>query len=204
MLSSIRRWSSSFNNKEFWKGLAIISLLGIKEAKELEHIKRQLQEEIGALKTQLVREGIAKKEALMDLEKSKEKLNFLQQEVEALIAEKEGLTTRFSQLEKDYTRCVEESGKLLKKLESIPEKKHNERGAGRKQSIPIFHIRHVMNLLNQGKSVRQISENLIPQKGASWTVEKIRYVKKRYLQQKEDGQWGLLKSEKMFFPSPLP
>lgn len=53
-----------------------------------------------------------------------------------------------------------------------------------------------MNLLNQGVSVGQISENLIPQKGDNWTVEKVRYVKRRYLEQNEKGQWGFVNTEK--------
>lgn len=63
------------------EGLNIISLLGIKKAKELENFKRQSQEEIDSLKTQLVREGIAKKQALIELEKLRKKLELRHQEI---------------------------------------------------------------------------------------------------------------------------
>lgn len=189
-------------NKCHIGGTPIISIFT--KAKELEEENLSLREKVEKVEIENVRLGVQNKSLSQEQEENIQKLANQKAEITRLSAQAEECNSKLLSLETEHRHLQAEHKKLLEKLDSTPPKKHNERGAGRKQSIPIFHIRHVMNLLNQGKSVRQISENLIPQKGASWTVEKIRYVKKRYLQQKEDGQWVLLKSEKMIVPSPLP
>lgn len=124
------------------------------------------------------------------------KIEYQQEENCQLSTTLDQLKSQHSNLNTTHERLLSNHEKLLHKLKSAPEKKHNERGAGRKQSISIFHIKHVVRLLNQGKSAREISTILIPQTDSSWKAEKVRYVKKRYLEQDEDGQWVLVRSEK--------
>ncbi|MFI3254977.1 MAG: hypothetical protein R3Y63_11690 [Eubacteriales bacterium] len=173
-------------------GTPIISIFT--KAKEQENLA--LRKELEKVEIENVRLGIQNKSLIQEQEGNVQKLANQKEEIQRLSAEMEERNSKLLSLELEHHHLQIEHQCLIKKLESTPPKKHNERGAGRKQSISTFHIRHVMYQLNKGKSAREISENLIPQTDSSWRVEKVRYVIKRYLDQKEDGQWELLQGER--------
>lgn len=166
------------------------------KAKELEEENLALKKDIEKVNILNVRLDVQNKSLFQEKEENIVKIAQQLEEIERISDELDYLKSEHSIVCMAYHGLGTDYGKLLKKLSIAIDKKPNERGAGRKQSISSVHITNVLKLLNQGKSTSAISENLILQLDSSWKVAKVRYVMRRYLQQNEVGHWMVQPHEK--------
>ncbi|MFI3249536.1 MAG: hypothetical protein R3Y07_01070 [Eubacteriales bacterium] len=132
------------------------------------------EEKIRDLQSQLVRESISKKSAEQKSLEFEEKNHQLSKQVLRLEQKVEGQLSHIFQL-------GVENRNLRQKLESIPTKKPNSRGAGRKKSVSKDEIFMVQSLLRKGNKVAEIVRILNEDTKQVWTHSKVTYIKEKYL-----------------------